>query len=121
MEQIVTQYFAAWQQQDSDKLISLFNKDGIYKVKPFGLEEYTGTDQIRGYWEANPVAGQMHPRPRCLNSAFNDSQCFVEWENKFTTPEGVHKTTRGMLLLEFSDGLIQELREHYLSVVSNAA
>ncbi len=47
--QVLAHYFEAWRQQDSDKLVSLY---GIYKVKPFGLEEYSNTDKIsfwRGY------------------------------------------------------------------------
>jgi ketosteroid isomerase-like protein len=118
MHQILGHYFEAWQQQDSGKLISLFNKDGIYKVKPFGLEEYAGTDDIREYWETHPVARQINPQPKLLNSAFGEDICFAEWINTFTNHAGVSKTTCGMLLLEFKDGLIQELREHYLSAES---
>ncbi|GEM_PF-3313203 len=115
MRQILTHYFEAWQQQDSNKLVSLFNKDGIYRVKPFDLEEYTGTDSIREYWQTHPVAMQTNPQPKLLNSAFGEDICFAEWENTFTNQAGISKTTRGMLLLEFQDGLIHELREHYLS------
>lgn len=115
MNQVLEQYFHAWEHQDSDALVDLFTKDGIYKVKPFGLEEYHGIEQIRHYWETNPVAMQLNPNPKLLNVAFGTNICFAEWENTFTTREGVNKTTRGMLLLEFNRGQIQELREHYLS------
>jgi uncharacterized protein (TIGR02246 family) len=115
MRQILSRYFEAWQDKDSEKLVSLFKKDGVYRVKPFGIEEYVGTDQIRDYWETHPVAMQINAKPKLLNSAFGDDICFAEWENTFTTQDNHSKTTRGMLILEFKDGLIQELREHYLS------
>lgn len=118
MKQILTHYFEAWRDKDSDKLVSLFNKDGAYRVKPFGIEEYDGTTEIRDYWETHPVAMQINAKPELLNSAFGDDICFAEWENTFTTQTGKKKTTRGMLILEFKDGLVQELREHYLSTES---
>lgn len=114
MKQILSHYFEAWQDKDSGKLISLFNKDGVYRVKPFGIEEYVGTDEIKDYWETHPVAMQINPKPKLLHAAFGDNICFAEWENIFTT-QAHKKTTRGMLILDFKDGLIQELREHYLS------
>ncbi len=116
MKQILAHYFEAWRQKDSDKFISLFNKDAVYRVKPFAIEEYIGTDQIKDYWETHPVAMQTNPKPKLLNSAFGEDICFAEWENTFTTLANKSKTTRGMLILEFKEGKIQELREHYLSV-----
>jgi len=44
------------------------------------------------------------------------SAYFAAWENIFTNHEGVRKTTREVLLLIFREGLIQELREHYLTM-----
>lgn len=115
MEKVLQEYFESWQNQDSEQLCSLFTLDGIYRVKPFGIEEYMGREKIKSYWDANPVAKQINPRPKLLTSAFGNNICFAEWENTSTTPEGITKTTRGILLLEFEGELIKELREHYLS------
>lgn len=116
MQNVLSLYFKAWQDQDSTSLIKLFAKDGIYRVRPFGLEEFNGTEAIKGYWEEHPVKGQTNPRPKMLNSAFGNDMCFAEWENTFINKVGKSKKTQGMLILEFKNGLIQELREHYLSV-----
>lgn len=115
MEKALQKYFEAWQNQDSEQLCGLFTKEGIYRVKPFGTEEYIGREQIKAYCDANPGAKQIHPQPKLLKSAFGNNICFAEWENTYKTPEGKTKTTRGMLLLEFEGGLIKELREHYFS------
>ena len=114
MERVLEEYFLAWATRDSTKIVTLFTNDAWYKVKPFGLEEHYGKAAIKRYWEANPVS-QVNPRPSLLHAAFAENICFAEWENIFTTHTGTKKTTRGMLVLEFADGLIKELREHYLS------
>lgn len=116
MKKVLADYFSAWKEQDTQALRGIFSKDSIYRVKPFGIEEYHGLEQIISYWNEHPVGKQVNPEPRLLNSAFGDNICFAEWENKFTTHSGTKKTTRGMLLLEFENGLIKELREHYLSI-----
>jgi ketosteroid isomerase-like protein len=115
MKKSLDSYFDAWRKQDSELLCELFTNDGVYRVKPFDIEVYVGKDEIRKYWKANPVTKQIRPQPKLLNSAFGENICFAEWENTFTTLEGKLKVTRGMLILEFSDGLIKELRENYLS------
>ena len=115
MKQVLEQYFLAWTRQDSNSVARLFTDGAIYKVKPFGIEEYRGKDQIKEYWETHPVRSQLNPRPRILNSAFGNDICFAEWENTFTTRTGNKKRTLGLMVLEFEDGLIKELREHYLS------
>lgn len=116
MKEVLDLYFRAWQTQDSDLIASLFTEDGIYRVKPFGIEEYFGREKIRGYWHANPVSGQSKPQPELLNYAFATELCFAEWQNHFISlKHQLEITTKGILLLEFKDGLIKELREHYLS------
>lgn len=116
MQSILKQYFKAWHSQDSSLVTSLFTPDGVYRVKPFGIEEYFGAEQIKQYWEANPISAQENPQPKILTYAFGDNVCFAEWENKFTTQKGSLKKTRGILLMTFENGKINELREHYLSI-----
>lgn len=118
MQQVLNDYFDAWENQDSNALCNLFSDDGIYRVKPFGIEEYFGKEQIREYWDANPVSKQKNPQPKLLSSAFGNNICFAEWETASTTPKGTKMITRGILLLEFENNLIKELREHYLSTES---
>src|SRR6185437_4508299 len=116
MKEVLDLYFQAWRTQDSDLIASLFTGDGIYRVKPFCIEEYLGRDQIKDYWYANPVSGQSKPTPELLNYAFGDNVCFAEWQNHFVSlKHQLDITTKGILLLEFENGLIKELREHYLS------
>lgn len=121
MKEVLDQYFQAWRTQDSNLIASLFTQDGTYRVKPFGIEEYHGTVEIKNYWSENPSSiRRTPPQPRALNVAFGDDLCFAEWENKFVASNGVPVTTQGMMLLLFADGLIKELREHFLTAADQA-
>lgn len=116
IQDIVDLYFKAWATQDSNLLPSIFRDDAIYRVKPFGKEEYTGLPAITEYWLANTVAKQIKPNPTVLAQAITSNSCFVEWETKFITSESTQKTVRGILVLFFKGGLVSELREYYSSV-----
>ena len=116
MQEVLDLYFQAWRTQDSELIASLFTEDGVYRVKPFGIEKYFGREQIKGYWHTSPVSGQSKPAPKLINCAFGDELCFAEWQNHFTSIKyQLDVTTNGILLLEFEEGFIKELREHYLS------
>ena len=65
MQQIIDDYFRAWRTKDGKLLASLFTADGVYRVKPFGLEEYHGREAMYGYWQEAPVK-QQDPKPLCL-------------------------------------------------------
>ncbi len=117
-DQIVDRYFELWEQQDVDGLKEIFAPDAKYIVKPFGVEEYTGIKEIQAYWQASPVGKQMSPKPRVISRAINRNIGFVEWETTFTTKTDKKKRVRGILLMVFRNGLIQELREHYDAIES---
>jgi hypothetical protein len=110
---VINNYFEAWKQQDPQLLEKVFTNDAKYIVKPFGIEEHHGIDAIKDYWRAKPVNLQVNPSPKIISQAFGKNACFIEWETKFTTSDKKHKIVRGMMRLEFKDGLVQELREHY--------
>lgn len=115
MQQTVDRYFRAWELQDTDSLSEIFTLDAKYIVHPFEKEEYHGLEAIKGYWNDKPVSIQIAPKPRIITQAFGDACCFVEWETTFMTPHQTKKIVRGMMLLEFREERIAELREHYAS------
>ena len=112
MKDMVQSYFACWKDQDIERLRQVFNEDAVYRVHPFGREEYRGIEEIIGYWN-NAVMNQVNPKPRIITELYGKENAFLEWETKFTTPNGAYKSVRGMMLLEFTGGKIRELREHY--------
>lgn len=116
MQKVITRYFEVWKTQDTEGLSEIFTDNAKYIVHPFGVEEYSGIDAIRGYWRANPVGKQIKPQPSVISQAFGDELAFVEWETVFEKTTGGTKKVRGMLLLEFEGGLIKQLREHYNTI-----
>ena len=111
---IIKIYFDSWKNQDLN-IIKIFDENSIYKVKPFGEEEYTGLSQIIEYWKKNPMA-QSQPNPKILE-CFSDQEkhkYFCEFENQFMVDNKI-KITRGFILFEINNGIISELSEFYKS------
>lgn len=115
MQTAIDQYFKAWESQNPELLTTVFTHDAKYLAQPFSIEEYQGLKSIKDYWRAKPVGIQVNPKPKVVSQAFGENCCFIEWETTFTTPSNTLKTVRGMMRLEFKDGLVKELREHYAS------
>jgi ketosteroid isomerase-like protein len=116
IQSVTNLYFRAWEKQDVELLQDIFSPDAIYKVKPFGIEEHEGLEAIKEYWESKVVSLQKDPRPKVINQAIGKDTCFVEWETSFTTHDQTQKVVRGILLLLFKDGKVNELREHYATL-----
>lgn len=115
IQEVIDIYFLAWKTQDIELLPKIFAKDAVYKVKPFGVEEYAGIQAIQGYWSAKTIALQYNPKPSVILQTIGDNNVFIEWETVFGTSDGTTKTVRGMLVLIFEKNYIFELREYYRS------
>jgi len=113
MQLVIGRYFEAWRSQNPELLTEVFTHDAKYLVRPFGIESYEGLEAIKGYWRAKPASIQISPKPTIISQAFSEDSCFIEWETTFTTPSDTTKIVRGMMRLEFDNGLVKELREHY--------
>jgi|SRR5690242_3554476 ketosteroid isomerase-like protein len=120
MKELLASYFKAWQERDAELIASLFTLEGIYRVKPFGIEEYHGQSEIKQYWLANAGnARRGQPNPTMQDVAFGENFCFLEWQNKFVSSNGTPVTTQGMMLLRFEDGRISELKEHFMTIADS--
>lgn len=113
MKRAIELYFDAWAKQTPILLQEVFTHDAIYRVKPFGQEEYHGLEAILRYWKSNPCSKQIGPQPRVISKAFGHDIAFVEWQTLFGVSGGGSVTLRGMLVLVFRCGKVCELREHY--------
>jgi hypothetical protein len=115
MQDVIDRYFRAWESQNPELLTEVFAHDARYLAQPFGIEEYEGLEAIEHYWRAKPVGIQVNPKPMIISQVFGEDSCFIEWETTFATHSGTAKVVRGMMRLEFENGLVKELREHYAS------
>jgi len=114
-EDTIEKYFSAWKNQNVSNLGEIFTQDAHYIVRPFGLEKYVGLEAIVKYWQDNSVSKQVDPNPYIITKVIHNDTAFIEWQCDYKNQEQEPKQMRGMMVLEFKDGLIMELREHYES------
>jgi ketosteroid isomerase-like protein len=112
-EETIERYFTAWKNQSLSELPQIFSSDARYIVHPFKLEEYVGLEAITQYWKDNPVAKQIKPEPYIITKLVSGDISFLEWGCDYQNLAGEQKQMQGMMILEFANGLIKELREHF--------
>lgn len=107
----IDSYRRAWEESDSDLLVSLFTKDASYRSSPF-REPNLGHHGIRAYW-ARAVGPQRCTEVRMGEPVVDGNVVAVEWWT--TTDEGEGRVTiTGCLLLQFApDGRCFDLREYW--------
>lgn len=119
MQHVIERYFQMWRELDTEGLGEIFAENAVYHVQPFDVEVYEGLEAIKQYWRDHPVKKQIHPTPRIIKVAYGHNCVFVEWETIFTTHEQTRKTVRGMMVLEFENAKLKQLREHFATKVEN--
>jgi ketosteroid isomerase-like protein len=104
-------YRRAWEEADTDLVLTLFTEDATYRSNPFE-EPYLGHEGIRMYWDG--VTSQQRDARVRMGRPFPDGdRVAVEW---WTTMEsqGEEVTLPGCLLLRFAaDGRCSDLREYW--------
>jgi ketosteroid isomerase-like protein len=115
VRRIVETYITAWEQQDPDLIVTIFTENATYHERV--LEEpIRARAGIRRYWQQKVVRGQARIECRVLSLYLDGETAIVEWEVHFDDKEaGARKRMREVAILEFSDGLIQSLREYWAS------
>jgi hypothetical protein len=115
VRRIVETYITAWEQQDPDLIVTIFRENATYHERV--LEDPIRTRAgIRRYWQQKVVKGQARIHCRLLSLYLDGETAIVEWEVHFDDKEaGVRKRMREVAILEFSDGLIESLREYWAS------
>jgi ketosteroid isomerase-like protein len=110
-------YKTAWEQQDSELILTIFTKDAVYHERM--LEEpLRGHEEIATYWQEKVVKGQGRISFTLLNTYLEGSTGIAEWEVYFDDcVQRKRKHMKEIALLEFVDGKIVSLREYWASKV----
>jgi hypothetical protein len=107
----IDEYRRAWEEADTDLVLTLFTEDASYRSNPFE-EPHLGHEGIRAYWDG--VTSQQRDARVQMGRPFQDGdRVAVEW---WTTMEsqGEGVTLPGCLLLRFAaDGRCEDLREYW--------
>ena len=108
-------YIRAWVEQDPDLILTIFSEDASYRERAYA-PPFIGHDQIRSYWANKVVKSQRNIRCNLLNLYIDGNTAIAEWEAEFDDKaEGLRKRLKEVAIIEFSSGLISELREYWAS------
>jgi ketosteroid isomerase-like protein len=110
-------YQTAWEQQDSELLLTIFTQDAVYHERL--LEEpMRGHEAIAAYWQEKVVKGQGRISFTLLNTYIAGTIGIAEWEVYFDDcVQRKRKHMKEIAILEFLDGKIASLREYWTSEV----
>jgi len=115
VRRILKIYGEAWIEQDIDKILSIFKKDGIYHERVL-KEPFRGHKEIRAYWKAKVVEEQSNIKFKLLNYYICNNTVIAEWEASFNSNiENARIHMKEVAILEIEDNKIKSLREYWQS------
>lgn len=110
-------YKTAWEQQDSELILTIFTKDAVYHERVL-QEPIRGHEGIAAYWKEKVVTGQGRISFTLLHTYIDGTTGIAEWEVAFDDcVQRKRKHMKEIAILEFVDGKIASLREYSASEV----
>jgi ketosteroid isomerase-like protein len=110
-------YKTAWEQQDSELILSIFTTDAVYHERVL-QEPMRGHEEIAAYWKEKVVKGQGRISFTLLNTYIEGTTGIAEWEVCFDDRvQRKRKHMKEIAILELIDGKITSLREYWVSQV----
>jgi len=108
-------YEEAWVEQDIDKILSIFTKNGIYHERVL-KEPIIGHSGISKYWESKVCKEQSNIKFKLLNYYICNDTLIAEWDAEFDSSiENKRIHIREVAILEIENELIKSLREYWQS------
>jgi len=115
VEEIVSIYIKAWEQQDPDLITTIFTESATYHERVLE-EKIPDREGIRSYWQTKVVESQANIKCKVLSLYLDGDTAIVEWEAHFDdVVRETRKRMREVAILVFEDGLIASLREYWAS------
>jgi ketosteroid isomerase-like protein len=110
-------YKFAWEQQDSELILTIFTKDAVYHERVL-QEPIRGHEGIAAYWKEKVVEEQGRISFTLLRTYIDGTTGIAEWEVTFDDlVQRNRKHIKEIAILEFVDGKIASLREYWTSEV----
>jgi hypothetical protein len=114
-ENILKIYGEAWVEQDINKILSIFHKDGLYHERVL-KKPFIGHKEIAQYWKEKVVEEQSKIQFKILNYYISENTVIAEWEATFySNIEHAHIHMKEVAILEIKGNKIQSLREYWQS------
>ncbi len=108
-------YEDAWVNQDSEKILTIFTKDAVYRERAFE-KPFVGHKQIKQYWQSKVVEEQSDIKFKLLHFWIDGNTVLAEWEASFySNIEKARINIIEVAILEFEGAKIKSLREYWHS------
>ncbi len=105
-------YGEAWEKQDPDLILTIFNKDARYN-DPHEPEN-VGHDEIRTYWVTKVIGEQRDIHFKLLNTWIDGDDVIAEWRADFVdTKRNFKIEMTEVAIFGTRDGKFSSLREYY--------
>lgn len=96
-------YRSAWENRDTDLVVSLFTPDGVYRETRF-RPPFVGHAGIRAYWDADVVARQRDIEFSSSLWAIDGTLAYAHWQADFTDlKKATRRKVDGVFRLTFAD------------------
>lgn len=113
LKKIMEKYGKAWEEQDPDLLLEIFNKDGTYQVTPFE-KPLKGHSEIKKYWIKYPQKDQKNIKFKLGRCSVYDGSGYAEWTSKFDQISSSKLVElRGIIIITLKNNKIKDLREYW--------
>jgi len=112
---ILKAYENAWVEQDTNKILSIFTKDGLYHERVL-KEPMKGHKEIAKYWKNKVCKEQSNIKFKLLNFYISGSNIIAEWDASFNNnTQHVVVHIQEVAIMEIKDNKIKSLREYWQS------
>lgn len=115
VEKIIATYKEAWENQDPELILAIFEEGATYQEGPFAAK-LSGHSAIKTYWERKVVSEQKNVRFELKRILVDGYSSVVEWTAEFDdTVKKEHVFLYEVAFLEIHNGKISSLREIWKS------
>lgn len=113
-DKLLETYGRAWEQQDSDLILTIFTDDATYKERALGTP-MVGHEQIKKYWEEKVCAEQSDISFRVIRRLICKQTIIAEWRASFMSSiEGrVDLQEVALMDVDAESGKIMSLIEYF--------
>lgn len=113
LKSIMKKYGEAWEKQDPDLLLTIFDKDGTYQVTPFE-KPIKGHLAIKKYWIKYPKKDQKNIKFILGQCAVYSRIGYAEWISSFDQiSSSKFVELKGIIIITLKNNKIKSLREYW--------
>lgn len=113
LKNIMKKYGEAWEKQNPNLLLKIFNKDGTYQVTPFE-KPLKGHVAIKKYWIKYPQKDQKNIKFKLGQCGVYNGTGYAECASSFDQfSSGKFIKWRGIIIITLKNNKIKSLREYW--------